>query len=168
MKNLFTLLAALFILSTTTSCSKDDIDPGSNLLGVWERNDFIDNSGYKLVFGSDNTGLKIYVNESSSGETTSSTSSFNWKAIDNMVTISESDFVPDDAIYLINSEGQLVLNDDLHFDKIWTCVHTYMYILVYIGVNTSKRTDEYTYTHISTYTYENIHIYIGICTYIYI
>ena len=116
MKNLFTFLATLFIISTTTSCSKDDIDQNIDLLGVWERNDFTDNSTYRLVFGSSNTGLKMYANESSSGEISSSASSFNWEVIDNKVTVSEDD--ASQNIYIINSDGQLVLNSNLHFEKV--------------------------------------------------
>ncbi len=118
MKNLYTFFAILIIISATTSCSKDDIDQNNNLLGVWERNDFSDNSGYKLVFGSDNTGLEIYVTESSSGEITSSASPFKWEVIDNMVTVIAND--TSQEIYKINSEGKLVLStaENSSFNKV--------------------------------------------------
>ena len=116
MKNLFTFFAVLLMVSTITSCSKDEINQNTDLLGVWERNDFNDDSTYRLVFGTSNTGLKMYVKESSSGEVTSSAAPFNWEAIDNKVTILEDDIFQD--IYVINSEWQLVLNNNLRFNKV--------------------------------------------------
>ncbi len=118
MKSLFNFFTILIIISATTSCSKDDIDQKDNLVGVWERNDFIDNTGYKLVFGSDNTGLKIHVTESSTGEIASSASPFEWELADNVVTIVTNDISQE--TYRINPEGQLVLStaENSSFNKV--------------------------------------------------
>jgi hypothetical protein len=71
-----------------------------------------------LVFGPNNTGLRIHSNVFDSGEVISVATSFDWNLNDNKVRLSENDIFED--IYLINSDGKLVLSteDDLLLDKV--------------------------------------------------
>ncbi len=114
------LFTFFIILSLCMSCSKDEVSQNTNLLGVWERISFDADATntYLLIFGQDQTGLRIHRSEGASGEVTSMTDSFDWKAIDDIVTLSENNNVKE--VYVINSEGNLVLNtlEDLPLDKI--------------------------------------------------
>ncbi|HEX9827533.1 MAG TPA: hypothetical protein VGA80_13120 [Flavobacteriaceae bacterium] len=120
MKKNLKLLSILLFISFFSSCSKDEINQNSELLGVWERSDHSANSTntYRLVFGPNNTGLRIHSNVFDSGEVISVATSFDWNLNDNKVRLSENDIFED--IYLINSDGKQVLSteDDLLLDKV--------------------------------------------------
>ena len=119
MKRFFLVLFSLFILVSFTNCSKDEINDNSWLVGIWERSTITDNSTTvdKLVFRTNNTGLKINTINFDSGEVISSASEFNWELMDNTVALSEEGAY---ATYLINTEQQLVLTtlDEPPFNKV--------------------------------------------------
>ena len=113
------LVLILFSLSLFSSCSTDEINHDEELIGVWEQKGFSDDSGFRLVFASDRTGIKIYREVSDNDNVISTSSSFNWEKSDSNVTISdESDLIID--TFIINHEGQLISNniENLPYDKI--------------------------------------------------
>jgi len=120
MKKFSHLLTYLFVISFFTSCSTEELSQNTDLIGVWETADLGENvtSTFRLVFGADNTGLKMTSTEYKSGEIVSYASSFNWIETDNRVTLSEND-LPHDT-YILNLEGRLVLStsDDIILDKV--------------------------------------------------
>jgi hypothetical protein len=89
------------------------------IIGVWEQEGFMENSGQRLVFASDHTGLKIFRNKE--GElVTSSVSECLWEKASNVVTLYNAENNVIIGTYSLNSEGQLVLDNmnELPFDKI--------------------------------------------------
>ena len=118
MKRIFIIL---FISIVTFSCSNESYDLQTvELTGVWEQidNDANSTKVYRLVFGSDQTGLMIYTITSDSGEVNSSASAFSWKINDTVITLSENEITK--KIYVINSEENVFLmtEDNLRLDKI--------------------------------------------------
>ena len=118
MKRIFFIL---FISIVIFSCSNESYDLQSvELTGVWEQIDSDANSTkvYRLVFGSDQTGLKINTVTYDSGEVNSSASAFSWTIYDTVITLSENDITK--KIYVINSEEKVFLmtEDNLRLDKI--------------------------------------------------
>lgn len=118
MKRIFFVL---FISIITFSCSNESYDvPSVELTGVWEQSDIDANSTkiYRLVFGPDQTGLKIHTITYNTGEINSSASSFNWEIKENIITVSENEITK--KIYVISSEENVFLKteDDLRLDKI--------------------------------------------------
>lgn len=118
MKRIFIIL---FISIVTFSCSNESYDLQSvELTGVWEQidNDANSTKVYRLVFGSDQTGLMIYTITSDTGEVNSSASAFNWEINDTVITLSENEITK--KIYVINSEENVFLmtEDDLRLNKI--------------------------------------------------
>ncbi len=110
----FITITLIFFLG---SCSTEEIGQNNDLVGLWERIDFNDNSGYQLVFNADNTGIRIY-KEVEEGNIISSANSFNWQTTDNKVTLLQGDTSL--VSYMINSKKQLVLSldDNLPFKKV--------------------------------------------------
>jgi len=118
MKRIFFIL---FISIFTYSCSNESYDLQSvELTGVWEQidNDANSTKVYRLVFGSDQTGLKIYTITSNTGEVNSSANAFNWEINDTIITLIENDIT--NKIYMISSEENVFLKteDNLRLDKI--------------------------------------------------
>ncbi|WP_339917712.1 hypothetical protein [Yeosuana marina] len=106
------------------SCSTEEIGQNNDIVGVWQRVDYNDNTGYQLVFKADNTGIRIYT-EVEEDKIISSANSFNWQTIDNTVTLLQGDISL--VSYIINSEKQLVLSleDNLPFNKVSNNTSTY-------------------------------------------
>jgi len=118
MKRIFFIL---FVSIVTFSCSNESYELQSvELTGVWEQidNDANSTKVYRLVFGSDQTGLKIYTITSDTGEVNSSASAFSWKINDTVITLSENEVTK--KIYVINSEENVFLmtEENLRLDKI--------------------------------------------------
>ncbi len=117
MKKLLFTLSCVITLPFLISCSKDDINQDVDLLGVWETNQ--NSTGiYTLVFGNDNTGLRITKSEFDSGEIVSNAIPFNWKVNDKEVMLLDDEIAQN--IYIINDKGELVLSSskDLRLEKI--------------------------------------------------
>ena len=72
---------------------------------------------YKLVFGTGNTGLRISASEFNSGEIISNAVPFNWTIDDQVVLLDDE---TSQNTYIINDEGQLVLNssEGLRLEKV--------------------------------------------------
>ncbi|WP_166964850.1 hypothetical protein [Yeosuana marina] len=119
--NIFTTIILIFFLA---SCSTEEIGQNNDIVGVWQRVDYNDNTGYQLVFKADNTGIRIYT-EVEEDKIISSANSFNWQTIDNTVTLLQGDISL--VSYIINSEKQLVLSleDNLPFNKVSNNTSTY-------------------------------------------
>ena len=119
MKKHLQLLTALIVISFFTSCSIEDINKNTNILGVWESSDLSTNSTetQTLAFGDNNTGLNIQTSVSNSSESISSATSFKWEANDEIITLLEDNI---SETFIINSEGQLVLanSQDLRLEKV--------------------------------------------------
>ena len=117
MKRIFFVL---FISIFTFSCTNEDINLSEDLKGVWEVSEVTSTSTnvYRLVFGPDQTGLKINSTIYNTGELTSSSDAFNWIMSDNKITISNSKKSED--IYLMNLDGNMYLSveGDLHLNKV--------------------------------------------------
>ncbi len=119
--NIFTTIILIFFLA---SCSTEEIGQNNDIVGVWQRVDYNDNTGYQLVFKADNTGIRIYT-EVEEDKIISSANSFNWQTIDNTVTLLQGDISL--VSYILNSEKQLVLSleDNLPFNKVSNNTSTY-------------------------------------------
>tara|TARA_R110001592_G_scaffold328060_2_gene609429 strand:+ start:2125 stop:2499 length:375 start_codon:yes stop_codon:yes gene_type:complete len=119
--NIFITIILIFFLA---SCSTEEIGQNNDIVGVWQRVDYNDNTGYQLVFKADNTGIRIYT-EVEEDKIISSANSFNWQTIDNTVTLLQGDISL--VSYIINSEKQLVLSleDNLPFNKVSNNTSTY-------------------------------------------
>ena len=119
MIKLLLTLSCVLTLSFLTSCSKEEMDQNIDLLGVWEQSDSTENSTdiYKLVFGTGNTGLRISASEFNSGEIISNAVPFNWTIDDQVVLLDDE---TSQNTYIINDEGQLVLNssEGLRLEKV--------------------------------------------------
>lgn len=118
MKRIFIIL---FISIVTFSCSNESYDLQSvELTGVWEQidNDANSTKVYRLVFASDQTGLRIYTITSDTGEVNSSANAFSWEINDTIITLSENEITKN--IYVINSEENVFLmtEDNLRLNKI--------------------------------------------------
>ncbi|MEP5340392.1 MAG: hypothetical protein ABJL44_05945 [Algibacter sp.] len=120
MRKLLLTLSCVLTLSFLTSCSEDEINQDVDLLGVWETTDISENSidTYMLVFGTDNTGLRISESEFNSGEIISNAIPFNWTINDKVVMLLDDETSKN--TYVINDEGQLVLStsEDLRLEKV--------------------------------------------------
>lgn len=117
-KNKFLII--LLILSFVISCESDDeIDSSSQLVGEWMRSDFSENFEFKLIFESDNTGLRIHKEGTMETEIISSLVQFKWNVEENTLTFDESG-VKTTTKYSINTEGNLMLYSysDLPFMRI--------------------------------------------------
>ncbi|MFI1771570.1 hypothetical protein [Thalassobellus citreus] len=119
MKKHIQFLATLIIISFFTSCSSEDINDSTNLLGVWESNDLSANSTeiQTLVFGDNNTGLNIQRSVNSPDEMASSAVPFKWEANNEVITLMDDE---SQKTFILNSEGQLVLSNsqDLRLEKV--------------------------------------------------
>ena len=114
MRTYLKLVVGIALLSMFSSCSKEDINPDHNILGVWETT--VSDNTYILVFGENNTGLLIETDVNDS-EGTSSAVPFSW--IRNNKDVVTTDTNAMQRNYLINADGQLVLNTaDLSYLKV--------------------------------------------------
>ncbi len=116
-KNKF--LFILLILTLLVSCdNEDEVDYSNQFIGEWMRSDFNDHFEFKLIFQSDNTGLRIYKEGTMETEITSSLVQFNWSANENSLIIDELGNKITTK-YSINLEGELMLYNysDLPFIK---------------------------------------------------
>lgn len=121
MRKLLLTLSCVLTLSFLTSCSVEEVDQNVDLLGVWKKMDTDENSenSLTLVFGKDNTGLRIYVSEDNSNKLiTSNATPFNWELNNKTVTLLDN--IASENNYIINDEGQLVLSasGNLRLEKI--------------------------------------------------
>lgn len=129
MKN-FRLILLFISLVSILSCSDDnDINQNPELIGIWQRSDFIENpdfsifcknNDYKLYIYSDDISYRTHGITYSDGSAISVAQSFEWSTKDNQLTL---DFLDGDAIYTtyyFNSDGQLILSEltDLPFNKL--------------------------------------------------
>lgn len=123
MKKILFYTLAIVILGSFTSCSTDTDDnynPDKEIIGVWEQEGFLDDAGYRLVFASDHSGIQIYRKVDDVG-VTSSAIMMTWEREGNGgVTISEGFGSSEPVSLILNSNGQLVLEnqDIMPFDKI--------------------------------------------------
>lgn len=120
MRKLLLTLSCVLTLSFFTSCSIEEIDQDVNLLGVWKTTNISENSTdiYTLVFGTENTGLRISDSEFNSGEIISNAVPFNWEINDKVIMLLDDETSQNS--YIINSEGQLILSnsEDLRLEKV--------------------------------------------------
>ncbi|MDU8886449.1 hypothetical protein RXV94_09780 [Yeosuana sp. MJ-SS3] len=119
MKIYLQLFTVFILITSVTSCTKDEINKDFNILGVWEVSNSTDDTVHKqtLVFGENSTGLNIYASEFLSGEKTSSAIAFNWEINGNAITLFEGDTVQN--IQIINSDDEVYLyHEDLYLIKI--------------------------------------------------
>lgn len=117
MKKHLQLLTTLIVISFFTSCSTEEINQNSNLLGVWESS-ANSTETQTLVFGDNNTGLNIQTSVSHSSESTSSATSFKWESNNEVITLLEDNI--SQKTFIINNKGQLVLSNsqDLRLEKV--------------------------------------------------
>lgn len=114
MRKVLSSLLFLFVVLSFTSCTNNL----SLIVGVWEQDGFMKESGQRLVFASDHSGIKIIKN--TDGElVNSSATSCNWEKDGDVITI----YADEDTtigVYSLNSEGQLISNnlDEIPFNKI--------------------------------------------------
>ncbi|WP_242093220.1 hypothetical protein [Aestuariivivens sediminicola] len=105
MRTYLKLVVGITLLFLFSSCTKEDIHPDHNVLGVWETT--VSDNTYILVFGENNTGLHIETNVNDS-EGASSAVPFNW--IRNNKDVVTTDANAMQRSYIMNADGQLVLN----------------------------------------------------------
>lgn len=122
MKKILFYTLTLIILGSFSSCSTDsddDLNPDKEIIGVWEQESYMDDSGYRLVFTPDHSGILIY-RKVQDLDITSSAIMMYWERVDNTITIS-NDFDSDEPFTMtLIPSGQLVFDnqDALPFDKI--------------------------------------------------
>ncbi|MFC4721279.1 hypothetical protein ACFO5O_03015 [Geojedonia litorea] len=100
----------LVFLLIASSCSKEETIDAKVLIGIWERTSLTENSTSvdKLVFKSDNSGIKTHTENHKSGEVVSSASDFKWNLNDGMVTLTSGDNSTL-GTYVINIENEISL-----------------------------------------------------------
>ena len=122
MKKILFYILTLIILGSFSSCSTDsddDLNPDKEIIGVWEQESYMDDSGYRLVFDPDHSGILIY-RKVQDLDITSSAIMMYWERVDNTITVS-NDFDSDQPFTMtLIPSGQLVFDnqDALPFDKI--------------------------------------------------
>lgn len=116
-----TSLLIIFFSLVLMSCSEDDrVDNEINILGVWEKTEVSIESTitYRLVFGSNNTGINTESTQFASGEIISNALSFTWELNNNEVNLYDDNEVHIDT-YIITNEDQLFLtNNTLQLEKV--------------------------------------------------
>jgi hypothetical protein len=114
MKKTFRLLTSFLVVFIFISCSSDDNDVArdSEILGVWEVSEVSNTEtiALTLVFGEENTGLRIYTIVETSGNETSSLETFTWEFNDNVVTVFDIDSTEHN--YEINDDGYLEVSEE--------------------------------------------------------
>ncbi len=138
MKNLKPRIILFITIACILSSCKDDVsnnnasqnsDENSELVGVWQRSDFIkdpdfsnynENNDYKLHFNTDNSSSLTHGIFYSDGKAISTANTFEWSTENNQLSIKFSDEEVINTPYSINEEGQLLLNGltNLPFNKI--------------------------------------------------
>lgn len=104
------IILVLFISIFTFSCSNEDISISQDLIGVWEQSDVTSTSTniYRLVFGPNQTGLKINTTVYFTGEQTSSSDAFTWIMNNDTITLTSNK--NSENIQIINTEGIMYLS----------------------------------------------------------
>ena len=113
-------ISLIILLGFFVSCSNEDESflSADELIGVWEQEGFMDTSGQRLVFSSDQSGIQIFRTVYSEEEIVSSAHMISWEMEDDIVTVNQDNEVF--RLYTINSEGQLISDnpEEIPFDKI--------------------------------------------------
>jgi len=116
-----TSLLIIFFSLVLISCSEDDrVDNEVSVLGVWEKIEVNVESTttFRLVFGSNNIGIKTESIQYTSGEIISNALNFTWELNDNEVNLYDNNEVQIDT-YTITNEGELFLtNGTLQLEKV--------------------------------------------------
>ena len=122
MRHFLTSFCFVIILVCASSCTTDNDDHIQDMstlvIGVWEQDGFLIDSGHRLVFAPDYSGLKIF--RTTNGEQVTSTlTSVLWSIDGNVITISDEDSEVI-GIYSLNAEGLLISEDidELSYSKI--------------------------------------------------
>ncbi|RKE98039.1 hypothetical protein [Ichthyenterobacterium magnum] len=106
--NVVYLILSLIILSSTLSCNNDDDSESIHeLVGTWQRVEFSDTFEEKFTFNSDNTGIHFFHDGSFTN-----TQTINWSTQENELYTTGENNIQINFTYIINSEGQLVLDSD--------------------------------------------------------
>lgn len=107
-------------ISFLFSCSKDSIDQTDAVIGVWEQESFSLDSGLRLVFAEDSSGLIIDRKVSEGGEVITSAVPYDWELNNDAVTVYLNGSDTDVHIYILNSNNELLSSDSelLPFIKI--------------------------------------------------
>ncbi|MBD09525.1 MAG: hypothetical protein CMC68_02055 [Flavobacteriaceae bacterium] len=103
------------------SCSEDDrVDKEVNILGVWEKTEVSIESTitYRLVFGSNNTGINTESTQFASGEIISNALSFIWELNDNEVNLYDDNEVHIDTYIIANGDQLFLTNNTLQLEKV--------------------------------------------------
>ncbi len=111
----------IFFSLVLISCSEDDsVDNEVSVLGVWEKIqvNVESTTTFRLVFGSNNIGIKTENIQYTSGEIISNALNFTWELNDNEVNLYDNNEVQIDT-YTITNEGELFLtNGTLQLEKV--------------------------------------------------
>ncbi|GEQ87072.1 hypothetical protein ULMS_25800 [Patiriisocius marinistellae] len=114
----------LFIGISILSCKNDDDnsienDTTSNLIGEWQRSDSDDQYDYKLIFNTDNTGIRTLLETNADGQVISNASTYTWSTSETLLNF-EFDDESLTTPFSINSNGQLLLSglSNLLFNKL--------------------------------------------------
>lgn len=115
MSKVLSSMLFLFVALSFTACN----DSSSLIVGVWEQDEYMKDSGERLVFASDYSGIKI-IRITDGNLINSSATSYNWKQEGDVITIYEVEDNSEIESYILNSKGQLILDNknDTPFNKI--------------------------------------------------
>ncbi|MAB49698.1 MAG: hypothetical protein CMC05_13815 [Flavobacteriaceae bacterium] len=116
-----TSLLIIFFSLVLMSCSEDDrVDKEVNILGVWEKTEVSIESTitYRLVFGSNNTGINTESTQFASGEIISNALSFIWELNDNEVNLYDDNEVHIDTYIIANGDQLFLTNNTLQLEKV--------------------------------------------------
>tara|TARA_R110002050_G_scaffold151533_1_gene278748 strand:- start:105 stop:509 length:405 start_codon:yes stop_codon:yes gene_type:complete len=111
----------LFLITFTVLACNDDpksADTSKELVGEWRRSDYSNEFEYKLIFNSNNSGIRMQ-REGNENQGISSALTFNWTITNNVLKL-DFDGDVETTEFSINDDGQLYLNDitDLYFTKV--------------------------------------------------
>ncbi|WP_243471469.1 hypothetical protein [Winogradskyella sp. MH6] len=116
-----TSLLIIFFSLVLMSCSKEErLDKKVNILGVWEKTEvgIESTTTFRLVFGSNNTGIKTESTQYASGEIISNALSFTWELNNNEVNLYDDNEVHIDTYIITNGDQLFLTNNTLQLEKV--------------------------------------------------
>ncbi len=116
-----TSLLIIFFSLVLMSCSEEErLDKKVKIFGVWEKTEVNVESTttFRLVFGSNNAGIKTESTQFASGEIISNALSFTWELNDNEVNLYDDNEVHIDTYIITNGDQLFLTNNTLQLEKV--------------------------------------------------
>lgn len=116
-----TSLLIIFFSLVLMSCSEEErLDKKVKIFGVWEKTEVNVESTttFRLVFGSNNAGIKTESTQFASGEIISNALSFTWELNNNEVNLYDDNEVHIDTYIITNGDQLFLTNNTLQLEKV--------------------------------------------------